>query len=168
MHSKKTKNLVDEGTSRYFISTVSREVDLSQKTIREYEKMGLVKPRREPRTNNRIYSDFDIAQIRQVSHLIHNEGFTLPCLKRLLQLAPCWHVFDCDAKEECSAYNAPYKPCYETRETLETHCDESCDYCAIYVNRPTKRSKVLESPIPKKQLKPQRSNFVEPDTTVRG
>jgi hypothetical protein len=26
----------------------------------------------------------------------------------------------------------------------------------------------LESPIPKKQLKPQRFNFVEPDTTVRG
>jgi len=57
LHRKKTKNAVDKESSGYFISTVSREVDLSQKTIREYEKMGLVKPRREPRTNNRIYSD---------------------------------------------------------------------------------------------------------------
>ena len=153
MHRKKTKNVVDKESSGYFISTVSREVNLSQKTIREYEKMGLVKPRREPRTNNRIYSYFDIAQIRQVSHLIHNEGFTLPCLRRLLQLAPCWNVFDCDAKEECSAYNAPYMPCYETRKTVETRCDDSCDHCAIYINRSKKRSKILESPIPKEAVK---------------
>ncbi|OQY43813.1 MAG: MerR family transcriptional regulator [Desulfobacteraceae bacterium 4572_87] len=153
MHRKKDKNEIDKESTGYFISTVSREVNLSQKTIREYEKMGLVNPRREPRTNNRIYSDFDIAQIRQVSHLIHNEGFTLPCLKRLLQSAPCWNVFDCDAKEECSAYNAPYVPCYETRKTVETHCDDSCDRCAIHVNRPKKRSKILESPVPKEAVK---------------
>ena len=153
MHRKKNKNEIDKESTGYFISTVSREVDLSQKTIREYEKMGLVNPRREARTNNRIYSDFDISQIRQVSHLIHNEGFTLPCLRRLLQSAPCWNVFDCDAKEECSAYNAPYVPCYETRKTVETHCDDSCDRCAIHVNRPTKRSKILESPVPKEAVK---------------
>lgn len=151
MHRKKTKIAVGEETSGYSISVVSREVDLSQKTIREYEKMGLVKPRREPRTNNRIYSDFDIAQIRQISHLIHNEGFTLPCLRRLVQLAPCWNVFDCDAKEDCSAYKAPYKPCYETRQTVETHCDDSCDHCVIYVNRSKEHTKVLESPTPKKR-----------------
>jgi len=148
---RKTKIIADgKESSEYSISTVSREVDLSQKTIREYEKMGLVNPRREPRTNNRIFSDFDIAQIRQISHLIHNEGFTLPCLRRLVQLAPCWNVFDCEAKEECSAYQAPYKPCYETRETVETRCDDSCDRCVIYVNRSRKNAKVLESRAPKK------------------
>lgn len=150
MHRKKTKNAAEKGTSGYSISAVSREVNLSQKTIREYEKMGLVKPRREPRTNNRIYSDFDIAQIRRIFHLIHNEGFTLPCLRRLVQLAPCWNVFDCDAKKECSAYNAPHKPCYETRETIQTRCDDSCDHCVIYVNRTKKNVKILESPVQKK------------------
>ncbi|MCF8130234.1 MAG: MerR family transcriptional regulator [Deltaproteobacteria bacterium] len=151
MHRKKKKNAFDEESSGYFISTVSREVNLSQKTIREYEKMGLVKPRREAKTNNRIYSDFDIAQIRQISHLIHNEGFTLPCLRRLVQLAPCWNVFDCDAKEDCSAYKSPYRPCYETRQAEETRCDDSCDHCVIYVNRSLKRgTKVLESPVPRK------------------
>lgn len=151
MHRKKKNLTAENDASGYFISTVSREVNLSQKTIREYEKMGLVKPRREPRTNNRIYSDFDIAQIRQISHLIHQEGFTLPCIKRLLQLAPCWNVFDCDAKEACSAYKSPYKRCYEVRRTEETYCDDSCDHCAIYVNRSNKKAKVLESPIQKKR-----------------
>lgn len=151
MHNKEIKKAIDERTSGYVISAVSREVNLSQKTIREYEKMGLVKPRREPRTNNRLYSDFDIAQIRQISYLIHNEGFTLPCLKRLLQLAPCWNVFDCEGKEDCSAYKYPGKPCYETRKIEETRCDDSCDHCAIYINRSVKRGKVLASPFPKKR-----------------
>lgn len=149
MHRKKTSKETDQALPGYFISAVSQKVNLSQKTIREYEKMGLVKPRREARTNNRIYSDFDIAQIRQISHLIHHEGFTLPCIKRLLQLAPCWNVFDCDAKEECSAYKSPYHRCYEVRQREETHCDDSCDHCAIYVNRSDRKAKVLESPIQK-------------------
>lgn len=149
MHHRKTRHAIKGESTGYFISAVSREVNLSQKTIREYEKMGLVKPMREPRTNNRIFSDFHIAQIRQVSHLIHNEGFTLPCLKRLVQLAPCWNVFDCDAKEDCSAYKAPYIPCYETRRSVETRCDDSCDHCVIYVNRSKRGGKILENPIPK-------------------
>ena len=142
MYRKKRENTVDESTSEYFISVVSREVNLSQKTIRDYEKLGLVMPKREPRTNNRLYSNFDIDQIRQVAHLIRNEGFTLPCLKRLLQLAPCWNVFDCEGKKECSAYKYPDTPCYEIRKSEETRCDASCDNCTIYVNRPVENGKV--------------------------
>jgi DNA-binding transcriptional MerR regulator len=151
LHRKEIKKAVGEGTSEHFISSVSSKVNLSQKTIREYEKMGLVKPRREPRTNNRIYSDYDIAQILQISYLIHNEGFTLPCLKRLLQLAPCWNVFNCEGKEDCSAYKYFDRPCYETRKIEETCCDDSCDRCAIYVNRSAKAGKILESPLPAKR-----------------
>ena len=151
MHRKEISKAVDASASKYFISAVSREVNLSQKTIREYEKMGLVKPGREPKTNNRVYSDYDIAQIRQIFYLIHNEGFTLPCLRRLLQLAPCWNVFDCEGKEDCSAYKYPHRPCYETRKIEETLCDGSCDHCAIYVNRSVKRGKVLESPLSSKR-----------------
>ncbi len=150
MHRTDAKDKIEQGSSEYFISAVSRKVNLSQKTIREYEKMGLVNPRREPRTNNRIYSDFDIAQILQISYLIHHEGFTLPCLKRLLRLAPCWNVFDCDAKEECSAYKFPHRPCHETRQKEETQCDDSCDRCAIYVNRSVEKPGVLKSPPAKK------------------
>jgi DNA-binding transcriptional MerR regulator len=121
-------------------------VDLSQKTIRDYEKMGFIKPRRNPRTNNRIYLDFEIEQIRQISRLIHNEGFTLPCIQRLLQLAPCWNVFDCLVKEKCPAYEFAPAPCYETRENKETLCSGSCYQCAVYINRSSKKEKILEGP----------------------
>ena len=130
----------------YSIGAVSRLVDLSQKTIRDYEKMGFIKPRRDPRTNNRIYSDFEIEQIRQISHLIHNEGFTLPCIKLLLQLAPCWNIFDCEVKEKCPAYEYTPTPCYETREKKETLCIGACEQCAVFINRSSKKRKVLEGP----------------------
>jgi len=118
----------------YFIGQVSVMVNLSQKTIRDYEKMALLKPRRAPRTNNRIYSFFEVEQIRRITHLIHNEGFTLPCLRQILRLAPCWNIFDCEAKKRCPAYEYTDIPCYETRKIRGTLCSDSCEHCAVYIS----------------------------------
>ncbi len=146
MHHKTEIQKTRQKSREYSIGAVSRVVDLSQKTIRDYEKMGFIKPRRDPRTNNRIYLDFEIEQIRQISRLIHKEGFTLPCIKRLLQLAPCWNIFDCVVKEKCPAYEFAPAPCYETRENKETLCSGSCYQCAVYINRSLKKEKILEGP----------------------
>ena len=146
MHHKTEIQKTRQKSREYSIGAVSRVVDLSQKTIRDYEKMGFIKPRRDPRTNNRIYLDFEIEQIRQISRLIHKEGFTLPCIKRLLQLAPCWNIFDCVVKEKCPAYEFAPAPCYETRENKETLCSGACEQCAVYINRSSKKEKILEGP----------------------
>ena len=146
MHHKTKIQKTSRESREYSIGAVSRVVDLSQKTIRDYEKMGFIKPRRSPRTNNRIYSDFEIKQIQQISHLIHNKGFTLPCIQRLLQLAPCWSVFDCEVKKKCPAYENAPMPCYKTREKRETLCSGACEQCAVFINRPLNKEKVLEGP----------------------
>ena len=144
MYRKKKKGQLDRKDDRYSINDVSRIVDLSQKTIRDYEKMGLIMPRREPRTNNRIYSDFEIEQIRHISHLIHNEGFTLPCILRILQLAPCWNIFECEVKEKCPAYEYATIPCYVVRKEKGTLCIGSCEQCGVYINRLSKKEKILK------------------------
>ena len=144
-HKTETRKTVQE-LHEYSIGVVSGRVNLSQKTIRDYEKMGFIKPRRDPRTNNRIYSDFEIEQIRQISRLIHNEGYTLPCIQRLLQLAPCWSIFDCEIKEKCPAYENVPMPCYKTRKKRETLCSGACEQCAVYINRSSKKEKILEGP----------------------
>ena len=146
MHHTTETRKTGQVLREYSIGVISRRVNLSQKTIRDYEKIGLIKPRRDPRTNNRIYSDFEIEQIRQISHLIHNEGFTLPCIQRLLQLAPCWSIFDCEVKEKCPAYEYAPNPCYKTREKKETLCSGTCEQCAVFVNRSLKKEKVLKAP----------------------
>jgi hypothetical protein len=130
----------------YLIGVVSQKVNLSQKTIRAYEKIGLIKPKRDVRTNNRVYSEFEIAQIQHITNLIHKEGFTLPCIKRILEMAPCWNIFDCEVKESCPAYQHAPNPCYETRNQWETLCSGSCDQCVIFINRSTSMSKILRGP----------------------
>jgi DNA-binding transcriptional MerR regulator len=147
VHHTTEKKQAGQGFYEYSIGEVSKQVDLSQKTIRDYEKMGLIKPRRNLKTNNRIYSNFEIGQIRQISRLIHNEGFTLPCIRRLLQLAPCWNIFDCEVKERCPAYEYSNKPCYEVRKIRGTLCGGVCQHCSIYINRSSKKQKVLEGPL---------------------
>ncbi|HAY22726.1 MAG TPA: MerR family transcriptional regulator [Desulfobacterales bacterium] len=127
----------------YLINEVSRIVNLSQKRIREYEKEGFIKPIRESSTNNRLYSEFDIAQIQRLNTLIHESGFTVAGLKSLLVLAPCWNIFDCQVKEQCAAYQLPWRPCYEVREYRETACNGPCERCAVFLNRNIPKEKVL-------------------------
>jgi MerR family transcriptional regulator, repressor of the yfmOP operon len=130
----------------YSIGEVSEIVGLSQKTLRDYEKMGLLRPARHPRTNNRIYTDYEIDQIERISGLMHGEGFTLPCLVRLLQLAPCWKIFDCENKNGCNAYLKPHEPCYLVRREHGTLCDGSCEQCAVYINRTDGRDRLFRHP----------------------
>ena len=133
---------------KHLINDVSRQVNLSQKRIREYEKEGLIKPLREQKTNNRIYTNFDVLQIERIHKLIHEDGFTLPCLKKLLVMAPCWNVFDCRKKKECPAYKNPYTPCYEVSKKQRTHKGGTCEHCAIYLNRNVSKAGVLKKQPP--------------------
>jgi MerR family transcriptional regulator, repressor of the yfmOP operon len=132
----------EAGKELYLINEVSRMVNLSQKRIREYEKGGFFKPLREKNTNNRLYSPFDIAQIEQITKLIHERGFTLTCLKNLLVHAPCWNIFDCKAREACPAFQLPWRPCYEVRK--ETPGKRSCSQCPIFLNRDFRKERILE------------------------
>ena len=128
----------------YRINEVSRQVNLSQKRIREYEKEGFVNPDREANTNNRIYSDFEVAQIKRINYLLHERGFTLSCLRSLFVLAPCWNIFDCQDRKQCSAYGFPHVPCWTVRENHEVKCLGSCEKCVIYINRNNTSAAVLE------------------------
>lgn len=130
----------------YSIGEVSRIVNLSQKILRDYEKTGLLAPGRQPRTNNRIYTDYEIDQIQRISDLLNSQGFTLPCLIRLIQLAPCWKIFDCERKEDCNAYLNPHEPCYVVRREHGTLCNGKCERCAVFINRSDRKDTLLHRP----------------------
>ncbi|BEQ17054.1 MerR family transcriptional regulator [Desulfoferula mesophila] len=128
----------------YLINEVSRKVELSQKRIREYEKEGFIRPQRETNTNNRLYSDFEVSQIKRINFLIHERGFTLACLRNLMVLAPCWNIFDCAQKRSCAAYAEPHRCCWEIRGRTDTLCPGPCARCAVYLNRDFAVERVLE------------------------
>lgn len=130
----------------YLINEVARRVNLSQKRIREYESEGFIRPQRDPKTNNRRYTEFEVAQIERINYLIHERGFTLACLRNLLVLAPCWNIFACPDPERCAAYKHPHRACWRIRNQEETLCPGPCDRCAVFLNREKAKSKVLENP----------------------
>lgn len=131
----------------YGIGEVSQQVGLSQKRIREYEQGGLIRPRREPRTNNRFYTQADIRQIERIRTLIHEHGFTVACLRYFLTAAPCWIVFDCKEKDSCPSYRSPHAACYELmKKVVNDDGTVKCSQCPIYLNRDQQQMTLFEKP----------------------
>ncbi len=60
--------VVDEDEPRYRIGTVAAMVQLHPQTIRYYESIGLIAPRR-VRGRVRLYSERDVARLRQIVEL---------------------------------------------------------------------------------------------------
>jgi MerR family transcriptional regulator/heat shock protein HspR len=57
----------------YVISIVARMTGMHAQTLRQYERIGLVEPKRS-RGNIRLYSRADVARLRQVQRLIADLG----------------------------------------------------------------------------------------------
>jgi DNA-binding transcriptional MerR regulator len=131
----------------YKINQIATITGLSQKRIRDYEREGLIKPARDPNTNNRLFSEFDVGQIKHITQLIHKRGLTIPALKQILVMAPGYHIFQCEEKQNCEAVKNPHKACWEVyRELDHAHYEKVCSICPIYLARTTKKIKILDSP----------------------
>ena len=131
----------------YKIDYVSRMTGLSQKRIRDYEKEGLIKPSRQSSTNDRLFSQFDIKQIKRIKSLIHRRGFTIRALKQLLTMAPGWKVFRCQEKQKCKAFKNPHKACWDIRRgENKGRYQRFCTLCPLYLARKTGKIQLLENP----------------------
>jgi len=58
---------------RYVISVAARMLGVQTHTLRYYERIGIIEPSRS-QGNIRLYSERDIAQLRQVKSLMNNLG----------------------------------------------------------------------------------------------
>ena len=70
---------------RYVISVAARMLDMQTHTLRYYEKVGIIEPRRS-RGNIRLYSDRDIALIHRVKSLVDDMGVNLPGVEVILRM----------------------------------------------------------------------------------
>ena len=71
--------------------------------VRIYEDEGLIKPSR--KGNRRFFSQNDITWIGCIRSMIHEEGISIPGIRKLLRYAPCWEISDCPREvcESCTA-----------------------------------------------------------------
>ncbi len=69
----------------FVISVAAELAGMHPQTLRQYDRLGLVSPRRTPGRGRR-YSLRDIAKLREIQRLSHEEGINLAGIKRILEL----------------------------------------------------------------------------------
>ena len=118
----------------YPISVASKLLSVHPRTLRIYEQESLIKPFR--KGNKRYYSNDDIEWIRCLRTLIHEKGISIPGIKMLLELTPCWEIKNCppETREKCSAYIDKSVPCWERASTACAVELKQCESCGVYVN----------------------------------
>ena len=77
--------LIDEEAPVCVISVAARLAGMHPQTLRTYDRMGLVSPRR-ARGRGRRYSRRDIGRLRSIQRLSQDEGINLPGIARILAL----------------------------------------------------------------------------------
>ncbi len=90
-------------TPVYSIGVAAQLLSVHPRTLRIYEDEGLIKPARNG--NRRIFSQNNITWISCIRKMIHDEGISIPGIKKLLRYAPCWEITDCPREvcESCTA-----------------------------------------------------------------
>ena len=74
-----------ENEPRYVISIAAKMLNMQTYTLRYYEKVGIIEPRRS-RGNVRLYSDRDIALLQRVKTLVDDMGVNLPGVEVILRM----------------------------------------------------------------------------------
>ncbi len=119
------------------ISVAAKLLGVHPRTIRIYEDEGLIKPSR--RGQKRYFSQDDIQWIQCIRYLIHEEGVSIPGIKKLLKLSPCWEIKVCppEIRENCSAYvdrsGSSQKPCWEVANRACAKDFDQCATCDVFV-----------------------------------
>ncbi len=75
----------DEETPVYVISIAAELAGMHAQTLRQYDRLGLVTPRR-TRGGGRRYSARDVARLREVQRLSQDEGVSLAGIQRIMDL----------------------------------------------------------------------------------
>ena len=75
---------MDDTTPVYTISVASQLANMHPQTLRQYDRLGLVSPKR-VNGRNRLYSAQDIARLQEVAEL-SGAGISLEGIRRVLEL----------------------------------------------------------------------------------
>jgi MerR family transcriptional regulator/heat shock protein HspR len=76
----------EDNEPRYVISVAARMLGVQTHSLRYYEKLGIIEPSRSS-GNIRLYSDKDIAYLKQLKALMNDLGINLAGVEVILRLA---------------------------------------------------------------------------------
>ena len=123
---------MDNHTALYPIGIVAELLNLHPRTLRIYEREGLIKPAR--RSGKRFFSNNDLQWLKCLRKLIHEDGLNIAGIKKLLTLASCWEIRQCSEEERknCPAVLDFPVPCWELKPKSCRDKELDCRNCEVF------------------------------------
>ncbi|HIJ79278.1 MAG TPA: MerR family transcriptional regulator [Deltaproteobacteria bacterium] len=124
---------MDNSEPIYPISVAAKLLSVHPRTLRIYEEESLIKPARQG--NKRYFSNNDIEWIRCLRASIHDKGISIPGIKMLLELTPCWEITKCpeEKRQSCSAFIDRSIPCWQRASTACAKEMKECEKCEVFI-----------------------------------
>jgi DNA-binding transcriptional MerR regulator len=131
---------MDNFKAVYPIGIVAELLKIHPRTLRIYEREGLIKPAR--RSGKRFFSNNDLKWLKCLRKLIHEDGLNIAGIKRLLTLASCWEIRQCSTEErkDCPAVLDFPVPCWELKPRSCRQKELDCPSCEVFL---TKKNQLL-------------------------
>ncbi len=119
----------------YPIGIVAELLNIHPRTLRIYEKEGLIRPAR--RGGKRFYSNNDLQWLKCLRKLLTDDGLNIAGIKKLLTIAPCWNIRGCgeEIRKQCPAIlNFPV-PCWDLVPRICKESGRNCSECEVYLKK---------------------------------
>lgn len=131
---------MDNFKAVYPIGIVAELLKIHPRTLRIYEREGLIKPAR--RSGKRFFSNNDLKWLKCLRKLIHEDGLNIAGIKKLLTLASCWEIRQCSEEErkDCPSVLDFPVPCWELKPKSCRNRELDCPNCEVFL---TKRKQLL-------------------------
>ena len=84
------------------IGVVAEVLQVTDQTLRVYEKNGIIKPCR--RNKDRYYSANDIVWLKCIRRFLKEDGLNLKGIEKLMRFVPCYENSPCDYCVNCTAH----------------------------------------------------------------
>ena len=117
------KEINNPETPLFPIGVVAELLQVSDQTLRVYEKSGIIKPSR--RSKARYYSANDIVWLKCMRRFLKEDGLNLKGIEKIMQFVPCYEISPC---EDCVNCTAHFKRCVtQAQRSTQTpsHSDKS-------------------------------------------
>ena len=96
------KEIENPETPLFPIGIVAEVLDVTDQTLRVYEKCGIIKPSR--RNKDRYYSANDIVWLKCIRRFIKHDGLNMKGIEKLMQFASCYEISPCEDCAHCTAH----------------------------------------------------------------
>lgn len=98
------RHLLADDQAVFTISAAADMVGVTPRTLRLYEKDGLIVPSRHGKW--RFYSLDNLKWLSCLRQMIHEHGISIAAIHKLLQYTPCWNIAGCpfEKRKLCTAF----------------------------------------------------------------